>query len=326
MEKKKILIITTGGTIAMKFDEEFGVVSNNELVEMLHSFPQLDDVAEIVLHEFTNIPSPYMTPEKMLELAKLIEQKAEFFDGIVITHGTDTLEESSFFLDTVLTTKKPVIMTAAMRSGSELGLDGPRNIVGAVRVATNPKAYNKGVLVVLNDEINAARDVVKSDSGKTDTFITPAYGILGTIDPDKVIFYRDIVFHDQIYTTELDVNVDLIKCVSGLDGRFINASIQNNCKAIVIEAFGRGNIPRTMIPALKEALAKDIIIVVVSSSHTGRVLAEYGYEGGGLYLEKLGVILGGDLKGSKMRLKLMVLLGKYKDPELVKQYLRNHIR
>ena len=148
----------------------------------------------------------------------------------------------------------------------------------------------------------------------------------GSTDPDKVIFYRDIVFHDQIYTTELDVNVDLIKCVSGLDGRFINASIQNNCKAIVIEAFGRGNIPRTMIPALKEALAKDIVIVVVSSSHTGRVLAEYGYEGGGLYLEKLGVILGGDLKGSKMRLKLMVLLGKYKDPELVKQYLRNHIR
>lgn len=326
MEKKKILIITTGGTIAMKYDEEFGVVTNNELVEMLHSFPQLEDVAKIILHEFTNVPSPYMTPTKMMDLARFIEQKAEFYDGIVITHGTDTLEESCFLLDTVLTTKKPVVLTAAMRSGSELGLDGPRNIVGAVRVATDPSSYNKGVLVVLNDEINAARDVVKSDSGKTDAFTTPAYGILGTIDPDKVIFYRDIIFHDRIFTTIIDTNVDLIKCVSGLDGRFIKTSIQSNCKAIVIEAFGRGNVPRTMVPAIKEALAKNIIVVVVSSTHSGRVLAEYGYEGGGLNLQKMGVIMGGDLKGSKMRLKLMALFGKYKDPELVRQYLLNHIR
>ena len=158
--KKKVLIITTGGTIAMKYDEEFGVISNNELVEMLHSFPQLQDVAEIEIYEFTNIPSPYMTPEIMMDLAALIEEKAEFYDGIVITHGTDTLEETSYLLDIVLTTKKPVVMTAAMRSGSELGLDGPRNIVGAVRVATVESAWRKGVLVVLNDEINAARDVV----------------------------------------------------------------------------------------------------------------------------------------------------------------------
>lgn len=324
--KKKILIITTGGTIAMKYDEEFGVVSNNELVDMLHSFPQLDDVAEIELLEFTNIPSPYMTPTKMMELAALIEEKAEFYDGIVITHGTDTLEESGYLLDTVLTTDKPVILTAAMRSGSELGLDGPRNIVGAVRVATYDSAKRKGVLIVLNDEINAARDVVKSDSGKTDTFVTPSYGLLGVIDPDRVIFYRDIVFHDRVYTSTLDTRVDLIKCVSGMDCRFVRTSIASGTKAIVIEAFGRGNVPRTMVPAIQEALDADIIVVIVSSTHTGRVLAEYGYEGGGLSLQKMGVIMGGDLKGRKMRLKLMALLGKYKKPELVKQYLLNHIR
>lgn len=326
MDKKKILIITTGGTIAMKYDDEFGVVSNNELVEMLHSFPQLEDVAEIVLHEFTNVPSPYITPEKMMELAELIEKNAEFYDGIVITHGTDTLEESAYLLDTVLTTEKPIVMTAAMRSGSELGLDGPRNIVGSVRVATDRNSYNKGVLVVLNDEINAARDVVKSDSGKTDTFITPVYGILGTVDPDKVIFYRDIVFHDRVYTTKIDPAVDLIKCVSGMDGKYVQCSIENNCTAIVIEAFGRGNVPRTMVPSIQDALDKDIVVVIVSSTHTGRVLAEYGYEGGGLFLQKMGAIMGGDLKGSKMRLKLMALFGKYKQPEQVKQYLKNHIR
>ena len=324
--KKKVLIITTGGTIAMKYDEEFGVVSNNELVEMLHSFPQLQDVAEIEIYEFTNVPSPYMTPEMMMELAALVEEKAEFYDGIVITHGTDTLEETSYLLDIVLTTKKPVVMTAAMRSGSELGLDGPRNIVGAVRVATVESAWRKGVLVVLNDEINAARDVVKSDSGKTDTFITPAYGLLGTIDPDKVIFYRDVVIHDNIYTTEIDPAVDLIKCVSGMDGKFIKTSIETGAKAIVIEAYGRGNVPRKIVPAIKEALDKGIIVVIVSSTHTGRVLAEYGYDGGGLSLQKMGAIMGGDLKGRKMRLQLMALLGKYKKAELVKQYLKNHIR
>ena len=324
--KKKVLIITTGGTIAMKYDEEFGVVSNNELVEMLHSFPQLQDVAEIEIYEFTNVPSPYMTPEMMMELAALVEEKAEFYDGIVITHGTDTLEETSYLLDIVLTTKKPVVMTAAMRSGSELGLDGPRNIVGAVRVDTVESAWRKGVLVVLNDEINAARDVVKSDSGKTDTFITPAYGLLGTIDPDKVIFYRDVVIHDSIYTTEIDPAVDLIKCVSGMDGKFIKTSIETGAKAIVIEAYGRGNVPRKIVPAIKEALDKGIIVVIVSSTHTGRVLAEYGYDGGGLSLQKMGAIMGGDLKGRKMRLQLMALLGKYKKAELVKQYLKNHIR
>jgi L-asparaginase len=324
--KKKVLIITTGGTIAMKYDEEFGVISNNELVEMLHSFPQLQDVAEIEIYEFTNIPSPYMTPEIMMDLAALIEEKAEFYDGIVITHGTDTLEETSYLLDIVLTTKKPVVMTAAMRSGSELGLDGPRNIVGAVRVATVESAWRKGVLVVLNDEINAARDVVKSDSGKTDTFITPAYGLLGTIDPDKVIFYRDVVIHDRVYTTQIDTAVDLIKCVTGMDGKFIKTSIESGAKAIVIEAYGRGNVPRKIVSSIKEALDKGIIVVIVSSTHTGRVLAEYGYEGGGLSLQKMGAIMGGDLKGPKMRLQLMALLGKYKKAELVKQYLKNHIR
>ncbi|HHE37169.1 MAG TPA: asparaginase, partial [Candidatus Cloacimonetes bacterium] len=199
--------------------------------------------------------------------------------------------------------------------------DGPRNIVGAVRVACDHQAKGKGVLVVLNDEIDAARDVVKTDSSKTDAFLTPSYGLLGIIDPDRIIFYRELIVKEKIHTDKIESNIDLIKCVSSMDGRFIKTSIENDAKAIVLEAFGRGNVPRFIVPEIREAIIKNIIVVVVSRTYTGRVLPEYGYEGGGAYLKKIGVIFGEDIKGPKMRIKLMVLFGKYKDPELVRKYL-----
>lgn len=321
---KKILIITTGGTIAMKLNSSFGVVPNEEFVEKLKIFPHLDKLAHIAVWEFSNIPSPFMTPDKMLELAKLVDEKIVEYDGIVITHGTDTLEETAYFLDLVLITNKPVVFTAAMRSNSELGLDGPRNIVGAVRVAADNQSRGKGVLVVMNDEIDSARDVVKTDASKTDSFVTPSYGILGIVDPDRVIYYREAIIKERIPTQQIETNIDLIKCVSGMDDRYLKASIEKNVKAIVLEAFGRGNVPYTIVPAIQEALDKKIVVTVVSRTYTGRVLPEYGYEGGGLFLQNLGVILGGDTKGIKMRIKLMILFGKYKDPEIVKEYLRQN--
>ncbi|MCD4819497.1 MAG: asparaginase [Candidatus Cloacimonetes bacterium] len=321
---KRILIITTGGTIAMKMNSDIGIVPNDEFIDRLKEFPQMRNLAHIEIYEFANIPSPHMDPAKMMELAKVVEQKIIEFDGIVITHGTDTLEETAYMLDLILVTPKPVVFTAAMRSNSELGLDGPRNIVGAVRVAADDKSCNNGVLVVMNDEIDAARDVVKTDSGKTDSFVTPSYGILGNVDPDKVVFYRNTILKEKIPTVKIEENVDLIKCTSGMDGRFIKASIKYKAKAIVLEAFGRGNVTLKMIPAIKEAVEKGIIVVIVSRTYTGRVLAEYGYEGGGKELQSFGVIMGGDLKGLKMRIKLMVLLGKYNDPKIVREYLKNN--
>ena len=321
MKKKNLLIITTGGTIAMRYDEEFGIVQNDELVDYLLNFPQIRNVADIDVLEYANVPSPYIDPELMLGLAKTVDEKVIEYDGIIITHGTDTLEETAYLLDLVLTTRKPVVLTAAMRSGTDLGLDGPRNIVGAVRVASANEARDKGVLVVMNDEIDSARDVVKTDTGKTNSFVSLSYGPLGIIDPDKVIFFRDSVIREKIPTDNLETNIDLIRCVSGMDSRYIETSISHGAKAIVLEAFGRGNVPPGILPAIKEALNKDLIVVVVSRSYTGRVLAEYGYEGGGKSLQQMGVILGGDLRGHKMRIKLMVLFGKYNNPTLVKKYL-----
>lgn len=317
--KKKILIITTGGTIAMKYDSEKGVIPATELIDFLKTFPKLDAVATIDIYEFSNIPSPYMTPDKMFDLAKFVDLKIIDYDGIVITHGTDTLEETAYMLDLTLTTRKPVIFTAAMRSGDELGLDGPRNIVGSVRVAAHPNSIDKGVLVVMNDEIHTARDVVKVDTGRVDSFESPGYGALGYVDSDDIIYHRQMLFKDSVWTDHIESNVDLIKSVAGMDDRYFKASIDKNVKGIVIEAFGRGNIPPYLVPVIEEMIAKDIIVVIVSRAYTGRVLPEYGYDGGGKDLLNKGVILGGDLRGPKARIKLMCLLGKYKEPKTAKK-------
>jgi len=318
--KKNVLIILTGGTISMKSVGSLGVVPTSELADFLKQFPQLEGVANVDVMDYLNIPSPYMTPQMMFNLAKTIDTKILGYDGVVVTHGTDTLEESAFLADLVLTTRKPVVFTAAMRSGSDLGLDGPRNIIGSVRVASHHDSYDKGVLVVMNDEIHTARDVVKSDTGKVDAFTSPGLGAVGIVDPDAIVYHRTTLYRESVWTERLDTSVDLIKAVAGLDGRYINYSVDSGCKAIIIEAFGRGNLPKDLVPDLEAAMARGVLVVIASRTHTGRVLPEYGYEGGGKHLQDLGAILAGDLKGIKVRLKLMALFGKYGDPDLVRRF------
>lgn len=320
--KNSVLLIMTGGTISMKNVGGLGVVPSSELADFLQQFPQLDSVAHVEVMDYLNVPSPYMSPQMMFDLAKLIDTKILEYDGVVVTHGTDTLEESAFLADLVLTTRKPVVFTAAMRSGGDLGLDGPRNIVGGVRVASHTDSFDKGVLVVMNDEIHTARDVVKFDAGKLGAFTSPGLGPLGIVDPDMVIYHRESLYRENVWTEALDTRVDLIKAVSGMDGRYIDCSIESGCRAIVIEAFGRGNLPQDLMPHIKKALDKNIIVVIASRTYTGRVLPEYGYEGGGKDLKDMGAILAGDLKGIKIRLKLMALFGKYDDAETVRRFLK----
>ncbi|MDD3535525.1 MAG: asparaginase [Candidatus Cloacimonetes bacterium] len=318
--KKNILIILTGGTISMKSVGNLGVVPTSELADFLKQFPQLEGVANVEVLDYLNLPSPYMTPQMMFELAKTIDNKILSYDGVVVTHGTDTLEESAFLADLVLTTRKPVVFTAAMRSGGDLGLDGPRNIIGSVRVASHHESIDKGVLVVMNDEIHTARDVTKSDTGKVDAFASPGFGALGIVDPDTIVYHRATLYRENVWTETLDTRVDLIKAVAGLDGKYIDCSVANGSRAIVIEAFGRGNLPKELLPSIENAIKEGVIIVIASRSKTGRVLPEYGYDGGGKHLQDLGAILAGDLQGVKVRLKLMALLGKYDNIELVKRF------
>lgn len=309
----------------MKASAGAGVVPSSDFGGFLRQFPQLNGVANVDVMDYLNVPSPYMSPQMMFDLAKLIDLKIIDYDGVVITHGTDTLEESAFLCDLVLTTRKPVIFTAAMRSGSDLGLDGPRNIIGSVRVACHHDSIDKGVLVVMNDEIHTARDVVKSDTGKVDSFVSLGYGPLGNVDPDTVVYHRSTLYRESVWTDQLDTRIDLIKAVAGMDGKYIRCSIETEAQAIVIEAFGRGNLPRNIMPDIQAAIAANILVIIASRTYTGRVLPEYGYEGGGKNLLDMGAILAGDMKGVKIRLKLMALFGKYHNADIVRRFFQQSV-
>ncbi|HQO09434.1 MAG TPA: asparaginase [Clostridiales bacterium] len=321
MGKKKILIITTGGTISMKAGSD-GVVpslTGNEIVKLL---PEIDNYADISLFEFSNIPSPMMTPQKMFELSRLVSERIDHFDGVVITHGTDTIEETSYLLFLTLQTKKPVIFTAAMRSNEETGLDGPRNLFNAIRVAASDKSYDRGVMLAVNDEIFSVREVYKSSTSKINAFDAPNYGMLGMIDVDDIIYYRKSEFRYKFKTERIETNVDLIKMCAGISRKFIDYSVNTGVKGIIIEAFGRGNVNPEMKAGIVEAIKKGIPVVITSRVPNGRVLGIYGYEGGAKQLEDNGAIMGYDLNSEKARLKLMVLLGLGKTVDEIREIFK----
>lgn len=319
--KKKILIITTGGTISMKAGAD-GVVPSLSGSEILRLIPAIGTFAELSLYEFSNIPSPMMTPQKMYELSNLVTSKLENFDGVVITHGTDTIEETSYMLFLTLQTKKPVIFTAAMRSNEETGLDGPRNLFNAIRVAASDKSFDRGVMLAVNDEIFSVREVYKSSTSLTNAFDAPHYGILGMIDVDDIIYYRKSEFRYKFKVERIENNVDLIKMCAGISRKFIDYSVQSGVKGIVIEAFGRGNVNPEMKNGILDAIHKGIPVVITSRVPNGRVLGIYGYEGGAKQLEDNGAIMGYDLNSEKARLKLMVLLGLNKSMDEIREIFR----
>ncbi|KXZ39372.1 L-asparaginase [Alkalithermobacter thermoalcaliphilus JW-YL-7 = DSM 7308] len=326
--KKKVAIIFTGGTISMTVDPRLGAaiptLSGEQIMSMVTN---IDKFAHIEIIDFDEIPGPHMTPERIMDLKKLVDEtaKREDIDGIVITHGTDSLEETAFFLDLCVDTNKPVVVTGAMRSSSELGYDGPSNLAAAICTAISDQARSKGVLVVLNNEVNAASEVTKTDTLRLNTFKSVSYGPLGIVDNDVLILHRDITCKKRIKTDKVEPNVDLIKTGIGMDSKFIKFSVDSGAKGIVIEAMGRGNIPPKMLDGIKYANEKNIPVVITSRCHSGRVLDTYGYAGAGRNLVELGCILGNDLPGQKARIKLMLALGKTNNIKEIKEIFESGV-
>ena len=191
---KKIAIIFNGGTISMKIDEKIkAAVPSLSAEEIMSMIPGVEEYAEIEAYTFSSMPSPHMTLETMLKLSKFTTElvEREDIDGVVITHGTDTLEETAYLLDLTVRTKKPVVVTGAMRSGSELGYDGPFNLATSICTTISDEAVGRGVLVCFNGELNSASEVTKANSMALNAFRTPNFGPIGIVDNDNVIFYRD---------------------------------------------------------------------------------------------------------------------------------------
>lgn len=312
---KKILIVFTGGTISMTNDDQTSksVISNNEsdlmskISKRFHNFT-------LVPHLYSMKPSPSITPDDMLEIGKLIDRYLvdDEYTGAVVTHGTDTLEETAYFLDLYVKTKKPVVITGSMRNFSELGYDGFSNLLSAILVASHPNSFNRGCLVVLNDEINSALEVTKTHTLSLDTFKSMEFGPLGIVDEQDVIYYRDSAkkkYH--LIPSQLTGRVEIVKVVTGQTGDIIDYFVNSNqVQGIVLESFGRGNVPPMMVNSIKNALSSGIKVVVTSRCPKGRVRDTYGYEGGGYHLKQLGVLFAGDLSSQKARIKLLLALSQ----------------
>lgn len=308
---KKIEIIFNGGTISMKIDEKIkAAVPSLSADEIMSMIPGVEDYAEIEAYTFSSMPSPHMTLETMLKLSKFTTELVERddIDGVVITHGTDTLEETAYLLDLTVKTKKPVVVTGAMRSGSELGYDGPFNLATSICTAISDEAVGRGVLVCFNGELNSASEVTKANSMALNAFRTPNFGPIGIVDNDNVIFYRDANHLEKYDVSKIEKQVALIKCVVDMDSSYIDYLIEKGYGGIVIEALGRGNVPPKMVEGIKKAIELEIPVVVVSRCFEGRVFESYGYEGGGKQLKNLGVIFGDTLPGQKARIKLILAI------------------
>jgi len=322
MSRKHLVIITTGGTIAMKWDPfTNAVLPAHSGKELLAAVPEINQFADLELIEFSNIDSTEMTPAMMFQLAQLSQQQSirPEIQGVIITHGTDTLEETAYMLDLVVDSPKPVVCTAAMRSFNELGTDGPRNLLAAVKTACADNCRNLGTLVVLNDEIHAAREVRKTYTSNVATFESLGYGPLGIVDEDRVIIFRHSNIREQIPANRIEEDVAFIEMAAGDRGNLIAVAVEKSVRGLVIAGLGRGNIPALAAEKVCRAIQSNIPVVLTSRCLKGRVLGVYSGSGGGKKMHELGVIFGGDLSGPKARIKLMVALGYTTDLKQIKE-------
>lgn len=315
MNKRRIHLLFTGGTISMRLDPVSGAaVPALSGDEILAHVPGLRREAMLSVEDYARLPGPHVTPEWMWRLRgrvqQLLDDKA--VDGIVIAHGTDTLEETAYLLDLTLDSPRPVVFCGSMRTVSDPGWDGPANIVTAVRAAADPESFGRGVLVAIGEEIHGAAEVTKWHTQHLDAFRS-THGPLGVVERGRAVYHRPAFRTPVIPSDRIVTAVDLHVAVSGCDDGALCASLDRGARGIVIEAMGCGNVPPGLLPGIRKALAASVPVVVVSRSPEGRVTPVYGYEGGGRMLREMGVVFGPELPGPKARIKLMVALGRTSD-------------
>jgi L-asparaginase len=321
-----VVILSTGGTIAStQSAEEGGYTSSLTGEQIVAAVPGLEGVARIEVQDVVNVGSTNMTPALWLEVSRRANAALERLEvaGVLVTHGTDTMEETAYFLDLTVTGEKPVIMVGAMRAASEWDADGPRNLLDAARVAVSPEARGMGALVVLNGEIHAAREVTKTHSLAVETFDTPEFGALGIVDSDGVRFYR-APLRRQTIPMPPDVvlpTVDIIPNYAGSDGRLIRGLLKEGpVDGLVVDASGAGNIASRLFEAVREAVEAGVVVVITSRTHSGRVLPLYAGGGGGTTLHEMGCVFADNLSAQKARVLLTAALTRTRDPEELRGY------
>jgi L-asparaginase len=307
-----IVLLFTGGTISMRTDTTAGgavpALSGRDILALAPSIAQIADI-EVV--DFGAHPGPHMTTERMWALRNVIDEQLSRSDvqGVVVTHGTDSLEESAYLVARSLVATKPIVFTGAMRTASDLGWDGPANLGAAVRVAASDDASSFGVLVAMCDRVFSALDVTKAHTHTIDAFESPGLGPLGVVDDDQVIFRRALPeIPPPICPTELAGPVDIVYSWAGADSRLLDAS-RRDALGVVVAGMGRGNVPPAMIDGIDRWHADHKPVVIASRVQRGRVGRTYGYPGGARRLHDRGAILAGSRRPQQARIDLMLALG-----------------
>lgn len=278
--------------------------------EILASAVGLEAICEPVVEDFAMLPGPHVTPPVMLRLRDLLDERLaeDSMAGAVVTHGTDTLEETAAFLDVTLASQKPVVMTGSLRNSSETSWDGPANLLAAAKVAVDPDAAGRGVMVALAQSVHAAQEVRKSDTHAVETFVSPRSGPVGLVDQDGVIWVGETAPRPRVSISSVTAEVAIIPAYTGAAGWMIDAAIAQGVKGMVLEGTGRGNVPPTMVDAVREALRQGVVVVVASRCWKGRVLPTYAYPGSGGDLAKLGVLFAHRLPAQQARLVMIAHL------------------
>jgi L-asparaginase len=324
-----VAVLSTGGTIASKQDPSKGgyeaALTGEDLVAAV---PEIRKVARIRVEQISNISSSDITPEIWMRLARRVNDLVAMPDigGVVVTHGTNTLEETAYFLDLTAKGSKPVILVGAQRPASDSDSDGPRNLLDAIRVAISPEAVNKGTLVVMNGQINPARDVTKSNTSHVETFRSLEFGQLGVVDEDGVRFYRAPLRRQTIPIGPETVlgRVEIIMNYAGADGLLIRSLIRSgDVNGLVIAGMGLGGVTSPMYDAIQEARAKGVPVVISTRVPTGRIFSLSAMKGSSLTLKQIGCVLADNLSPQKARVLLMLALTKTRDQAALQKYFDN---
>ena len=323
-----IVVLATGGTIASRQNLTQGTslpsLTGNELVSAV---PGLLKVAKVRTEQIANVGSRDITPAIWLRLAARTNEllATPEVTGIVITHGTDTLEETAYFLDLTVTGNKPVVIVASQRPASDSDSDGPRNLLDAVRVAASAEAGGKGVMVVLNGQINAARDVTKTHTSQVETFRSLEFGELGIVDAETVRFYRAPLRRQTISLLRTaPPRVEIVYSYAGADGRLIRWLLKDaDLGGIVVAGLGLGNVPAGVADAIAEARKQGVPVVIATRVLSGRVFSLGDGKSSAIGLKKIGCILADNLTPQKSRVLLMLGLTVSREPTVLQKYFDN---
>jgi L-asparaginase len=320
-ELPKVRLFTTGGTIQSKgahreklMEYDDGKVSP---VELIADLPELKQVADISYDEIANVGSPSMTTELLLKLAKAINTWLALPEsaGAVVTHGTATLEETAYFLNLVIKSDKPVVLVGAMRPFTAVSRDGPFNLYNAVRVAGSPKARGQGVMIVLNDEINSARETTKGNTYRMDTFVARDVGPLGYADSDQIVFYRRQTYR---HTAKSEFDVDKLTSLPRVDVQYVHQDSDRVPVDAFVAAGAKGIILTGRLDdAVKDGQAKGVVFVTSDRKGSGRVVESAKQAGKGL-------VTSDNLPPHKARILLRLALTLTTDPKEIQRMFNEY--